>query len=515
MTKRTRLAAAVGVAATAAIAAVTLGAAPAHAEGTVLGADAPNAIDGEYIVKLKDVVTTATGEGVLASYETDVAARFPAFNGFLLEMSADEARALAADPSVDYVEQNGTVSIAGTQSNPPSWGLDRIDQDSLPLDDSYTYPDSAGSGVTAYIIDTGADLDHPDFGGRMTSGADTVDNDDDAEDCQGHGTHVAGTVGGTEYGVAKSVDMVAVRVLDCNGSGTYDGVIAGVEWVTANAQQPAVANMSLGGGFSQAVNDAVAASIASGVTYALAAGNDYGSDACGGSPGSTPEALTVGSTNSSDARSSFSNIGSCVDVFAPGEGITSAWLNGGESTISGTSMASPHVAGAAALHLGENPSATPAEVGTALVDNAVDGAVGNPGSGSPNKLLNIGYLNGGGGPGEPGPGDCEATSDSATAIADRSTVESVLALSCESAGAAEVTVDITHTYRGDLSITLVSPDGTKFRLKAASVSDSADDVKATFPVDLSGETATGDWTLVVRDHYRGDTGTLNSWSLTM
>jgi subtilisin family serine protease len=392
ITTRTRVAAAVAVAATAAMTAAVLGASPAHADGIVLGADAPNAISGEYIVAMHDGTSSRSANGLLADYGATVTDSFASIDGFAVKMSADEARALAGDPSVEYVAQNGEVSIAGTQSNPPSWGLDRIDQASLPLDNSYSYPDSAGSGVTAYIIDTGADLDHPDFAGRMTSGTDTVDNDSDASDCNGHGTHVSGTVGGTSYGVAKSVNLVAVRVLDCGGSGTFAGVIAGIDWVTQNHSGDAVANMSLGGGFDQSVNDAVTASINSGVTYALAAGNNYGADACSGSPGSTPDALTVGSTNSSDNRSTFSNVGNCVDIFAPGEGITSAWLNGGSNTISGTSMATPHVCGAAALYLGLNPGSSPAAVGGALVDNASNGVVGNPGAGSPNKLLYTGFM---------------------------------------------------------------------------------------------------------------------------
>ncbi|MFD0557772.1 subtilisin family serine protease [Stackebrandtia endophytica] len=387
-----RLSASVALSATAALAAMSLGATPAQAEGIILDANQSNSIEGSYIVALKDGMSAASVDGLAAAYDGTVERQFASINGFVTDMSEADAKALAADPSVEYVAQNGTVSIAATQTG-ATWGLDRIDQRNLPLDQSYTYPDSAGEGVTAYIIDTGADMDHPDFGNRMTSGRDTVDNDDDAEDCQGHGTHVAGTIGGAEYGVAKNVDMVAVRVLDCNGSGSYDGVIAGIDWVTANAQKPAVANMSLGGGFSQAVNDAVAASIASGVTYSLAAGNDYGADACNGSPGSTEPALTVGATDSSDSRASFSNIGSCVDIFAPGVNITSAWLNGGTNTISGTSMAAPHVAGVAALHLGVYPSATPAEVGDAIVDNGTSGVVGNPGAGSPNLLLYMGYLN--------------------------------------------------------------------------------------------------------------------------
>ncbi|CAM3464679.1 S8 family serine peptidase [Stackebrandtia soli] len=506
-----RIAAAIGVAAAAALTAATLGSTPAHAEGVVLGVENPNAIDGKYIVALNDGLSTASATDLFADYDATITDTFRSIDGFAVDMSAADAKALAANPAIEYVEQDAEVTIAGTQTG-ATWGLDRIDQTPTAGDGSYTYPDSAGSGVTAYIIDTGADLDHPDFGGRMTSGRDTVDNDNDASDCQGHGTHVAGTIGGDEWGVAKSVDMVAVRVLNCSGSGTYAGVIAGIDWVTQNAQLPAVANMSLGGGFDQSVNDAVTASVASGVTYALAAGNDSGANACNGSPGSTPTALTVGATDSSDNRASFSNIGPCVDIFAPGVSITSAWLNGGTNTISGTSMATPHVAGAAALHLGENPSATPAQVGTALTGNALSGVVGNPGTGSPNLLLNIEYLNDGGGPVDP-PGDCEAASTSSQAIADRATVNSPLAVACEgNASTVSVKVAITHTYRGDLKIELVSPGGTVYLLKSANISDGADNVNATYTVNASGAAA-GNWTLRVTDMYSGDTGTLNSWEI--
>lgn len=514
---RTRLAAAVGVAATAAMTAAVLGASPAQAGEVVLGADASNAIDGEYIVAMKDSMSTKAAKGLLSDYDGVVTDAFSSLDSFAVEMDAGDARSLAADPDVDYVEQNGTVSIAATQASPPSWGLDRLDQNALPLDNSYTYPDSAGAGVTAYIIDTGADLDHPDYGGRMSSGTDTVDNDSDASDCQGHGSHVAGTIGGKSYGVAKSVKMKAVRVLDCNGSGSYDGVIAGINWVTNNHSGPSVANMSLGGGFSQAINDAVTASIASGVTYGVAAGNDSGANACNTSPASTPNAITVGATEKTDARASFSNIGNCVDIFAPGVNITSAWLNGGTNTISGTSMATPHVVGVAALYLGENPTAAPSAVASALVNNALSGVVGNPGTGSPNKLLNIGFLNGGGGDPDPEPGDCVKANTTATAIPDRSTVNSTVSMACDRSAAtgATVAVDITHTYRGDIAISLIAPDGTSYSLKTANILDGADNVKETYTVNLSSEAAGGTWTLRVTDSYSGDTGTLNGWTLTV
>ncbi|MFC4335553.1 S8 family serine peptidase [Salininema proteolyticum] len=380
-------------AATAAAASAAFAPSASAAEGEIRGAEASDAIADSYIVVMEDGLSTQSAENAFSTYDASVDRTFSTINGYSVSMSEKDAKALAADPAVDYVEANRTMRATGTQTNPPSWGLDRLDQDSLPLDDSYTYPDSGGAGVTSYIIDTGIDIAHSDFGGRASHGYDFVDNDGDATDCNGHGTHVAGTVGSDSYGLAKSSDLVGVRVLDCGGSGTYEGVIAGIDWVTQNAVQPATANMSLGGGFSQAVNDAVSASIASGVTYAVASGNDN-SDACNYSPASTPEALTTNSSTSSDGRSSFSNYGTCTDIFGPGSSITSTWLNGGTNTISGTSMASPHVAGAATLHLGEFPGDSPAQVESALKDNAVSGAISNPGSGSPNLLVNTNYLNG-------------------------------------------------------------------------------------------------------------------------
>ncbi|MFD7311731.1 S8 family peptidase [Promicromonospora sp. NPDC059942] len=400
LSNRRRLIVGAGIAialAAAPAAAAVASAAPDEAPVPVAGA----LIEDSYIVVLKDSGVSkgqvrSAASGLVQEYGGEVQRSYTnAVRGFSASMSAAQAERLEADPSVAYVEQNRVMTATDTQSPVPSWGLDRIDQESLPLDDSYTYGNS-GSGVTAYIVDTGILTTHEDFGGRAVSGTDTVDNDDDATDCAGHGTHVAGTVGGSSYGVAKDVSLVAVRVLDCSGSGTYDGVIAGIDWVTADHQagEPAVANMSLGGGFSQAVNDAVSEAVADGVTFALAAGNDYAADACDGSPGSTPEALTVGATEDTDARAVYSNIGTCVDIFAPGTDITSAWYTGdtATNTISGTSMATPHVAGAAALVLGGNPGATPAEVGDALTGAAVPDVVSDPGTGSPNLLLSVSGL---------------------------------------------------------------------------------------------------------------------------
>ncbi|NUT34993.1 MAG: S8 family peptidase, partial [Hamadaea sp.] len=311
--------------------------------------------------------------------------------GFSFQGSATAARRIAADPAIAYVQPNAIVTIAATQSPTPSWGLDRIDQRNLPLNNSYTYSNTA-TAVHAYIIDTGILFGHSDFGGRASSGRDTVNNDNDATDCNGHGTHVAGTVGGNAYGVAKGVALVGVRVLNCEGSGTTEQVVAGINWVTANAIKPAVANMSLGGGANTAIDDAVRASITSGVTYAIAAGNGFlglfALDACTQSPARVTQAITVSATNSSDAKPSWANRGTCVDVFAPGISITSAWYTSttATNTISGTSMATPHVAGAAALYLQNNPGAAPAAVQSAIIAAATTGVVTSPGSGSPTRL---------------------------------------------------------------------------------------------------------------------------------
>jgi subtilisin family serine protease len=316
-----------------------------------------------------------------------------ALKGFAVANLSDGAvAALRATDGVAYVEADQIMSADDAQLNPPSWGLDRIDQRALPLDKSFTYP-NAGGGVTAYIIDTGINGGSSDFVGRVRPGKDYIDYDDNPADCHGHGTHVAGTVAGTAYGIAKAANIVAVRVLNCQGSGSNSGVIAGVDWVAANAAKPAVANRSLGGGYSSALNAAVARAVDAGVTFAVAAGNSN-ANACSYSPSSEPKALTVGATTSSDAKASYSNYGSCVDIQAPGSSITSDWIGSATATntISGTSMASPHVAGAAALVLGTsgNGSLTPAQVATQLVGNATSGVVSGLPSGTVNKLLYVG-----------------------------------------------------------------------------------------------------------------------------
>jgi serine protease len=306
-------------------------------------------------------------------------------------LNSDQLKNIKLHPSVAYVEPDNIVSINAVQSN-ATWGLDRIDQSSPTLNKSYNYANTA-SNVHAYVIDTGILITHQDFEGRAVHGYDAVDNDLNATDCNGHGTHVAGTIGGSLYGVAKKVKLVGVRVLNCSGSGRNSDVIEGIEWVTANHVKPAVANMSLGGPASQAIDDAVRASVKAGITFVVAGGNEN-SNACNKSPARVTEAITVGSIAKSDKRSDFSNWGTCLDVFAPGSDITSAWhtSDSATNTISGTSMASPHVAGVVALLLSASPLLSPAEVNAAIVNNALVGKVSDTKTGSPNKLLNSEFL---------------------------------------------------------------------------------------------------------------------------
>jgi subtilisin family serine protease len=376
----------------AALSAITL---PAHAapEGRILGAGDPGSVSGSYLVTLKGgtKAPTAAGKSLADKYGAKISHTYDTvLNGYAIKADERQAKLLAADSRVASVVQDTRVTLEHNQQNPPSWGLDRIDQRNLPLDKSYTWPESAGAGVTVYVIDTGIRISHKDFGGRARYGWDFVGNDKTASDGNGHGTHVAGTVAGTRYGVAKQAEVVAVRVLDNTGAGTTAQVIAGIDWVTKHAEKPAVANVSLGGYRNAQLDAAVRNSIKSGVTYTVAAGND-GLPASLYSPANVKQAITVGATDKKDARANFSNYGASLDLFAPGVAITSASNKGdnAKATFSGTSMASPHAAGTAALYLADHPKATPAQVSKALVAQAASGKVSGRGLASPNKLLQV------------------------------------------------------------------------------------------------------------------------------
>jgi subtilisin family serine protease len=353
-----------------------------------------NKIENSYIVVLDDEVVGEKGLFSIAPYiASELSATHGgklkqvyqhALNGFAVEMTEAQAEALSNDFRVKFVEEDGVVTLDATQSNPP-WGLDRIDQRNRPLNAIYTF-NWTGSGVTAYVIDTGIRTAHTQFGGRAANVFDAFGGN--GQDCHGHGTHVAGTIGGSTYGVAKSVQLRGVRVLNCSGSGSNSGVIAGVDFVRLNHVASAVANMSLGGGASSALDTAVNNLHNANVTIAVAAGNSN-ANACNSSPARAANAITVGSTTTTDARSSFSNFGTCLDLFAPGSGILSAWAtsNTATATLSGTSMASPHVAGVAALYKQANPSASSTTIRNAIVNNATTNVVTSAGTGSPNRLL--------------------------------------------------------------------------------------------------------------------------------
>ncbi|CAG7650512.1 S8 family peptidase [Actinacidiphila bryophytorum] len=363
-----------------------------------------DAVAGQYIVtvqKALDPSAMAQKTGVKPFFTYSSALR-----GFAVTLNSTQLDAVRRMPGVEAVEENATVSAfdlgtaTGTTTRPAagqrgiraaasSWGLDRIDQRNLPLDGQFTTT-GKGAGATAYIMDTGIDFGHSEFGGRAVPGFDAVGDGRNGQDCQGHGTHVAGTVGGATYGVAPQAKLVSVRVLGCDGTGSWAGIIAGFDWVAKNAQQPAVLNASLGGGFSPAVNDAATAVADAGVLPVVAAGNSS-EDACNISPAGAAGAFTVGATDSADRQTGFSNFGDCLTLYAPGQNITSAKLGGGSVALSGTSMASPHAAGVALLYKAANPSADSQTVGNWVAGQATANVL-SVSAGSPNRLLFTGGL---------------------------------------------------------------------------------------------------------------------------
>ncbi|MFI9647172.1 S8 family peptidase [Streptomyces sp. NPDC052040] len=504
---------------TAALLVGLVSAAPGHAapapQGTVRYAGAADTVPGSYIVVLKDGqrADSEDGRALARKYGCIIGHTYvKALNGYAIHTTASAARRLAADPAVASVVQSRVFHMTATQTNPPSWGLDRIDQRNLPLDGRYTYPDSAGQGVTAYIVDTGVRITHSDFGGRASYGYDAVDDDNVAQDGNGHGTHVAGTVAGGAYGVAKKAKIVAVRVLDNSGYGTTDQVVAGVDWVAQHHSGPSVVNMSLGGPADSALDAAVRNTIAGGVTFAVAAGNSN-DDASGYSPARVGEAITVGATAPGDARASYSNYGPSVDLFAPGSSIQSTWNTSdtATATLSGTSMATPHVTGAAALYLADHPTATPAQVASALTGAATPGVVSSPGTGSPNRLLDVG-----GGTSVPVPPRPRFTNGTDYPINDFSTVESPITVSGvpgKAPSALGVEVHIQHTYIGDLQVLLIAPDGAAYFLKPLGGGGSTHNIDTTYTVNASARTANGTWRLRVGDYAMFDTGKIDSWSL--
>lgn len=367
--------------------------------GEIRGASVGESIDDEYIVVLKERESSArsaeaSAEAVRGQVK-DLTSKYggsakrtytSALEGFSVKMPESKARELAADPAVAFVEPN-RVERGDDAQEDPVWGLDRVDQRDLPLDNAYEFTGDA-SDVTAYVVDSGIRAEHEDFEGRASYGYNFVDANETASDCHGHGTHVAGTVGGKTYGVAKKVKLVAVKVLNCENSGSTENVLAGYDWVAKNAVSPAVANVSIGGAVGDAKDEAVRNMVEAGITVAVSAGNKD-ADACEQSPAREESAITVGATEKGDSRSTFSSYGECVDIFAPGTGVESAGheSDSDTATMNGTSMAAPHVTGVAALYVSENPEATPAEVAKALVAASTDDKVTGPGKGSPNKLL--------------------------------------------------------------------------------------------------------------------------------
>ncbi|MFI6095082.1 S8 family serine peptidase [Lentzea sp. NPDC051213] len=505
---------------------------PADAQaavGEVLRPVGAEVIAGKYIVTLRKS-SQVNAFGVAASYGGQVDRVYgAALQGFAMTATEQQARRLAADPRVERVEADSIVRGDAVRTN-PIWNLDRIDQRVTVLDNRYDYPDQAGQGVTVYVMDTGVRTAHAEFEDRASVAFDAIGDGWNGQDCSttGHGTHVAGTIAGKTFGVASKAKVASVRVLSCENSGTISQIVAGIDWITANAARPAVVNMSLGGGQSTTEDNAVKASIAAGISYVVSAGNSE-SNACLKSPANVPAAITVGAANPVNERArgwakfgdTGSNYGPCLDLFAPGESIESAHNATNQSTVvlKGTSMASPHVAGAAALLLSQTPNLTPAQVHAEILNRSVTGVLDpttleppmDPPTTqkSPNRFLHTGPL------AQPA---CTVSDTTRRAVPDQDSITvalDVTACGRKVAGNATVRVQAEHPFRGDLSVRLITPSGTEVVLREANAADNAVNLDQTFPLSLSTLDANGTWKLVVRDNFSIDEGSLVGWTLTL
>ena len=406
-----------------------------------------------------NAAATAIAKVKLKARGTYKAAFEKVLNAAVIQVPPSAIAGLLRNPRVLSIERDSTVLVDPTSETQvgATWGLDRLDQRALPLSGTFASPSTASS-VFAYVVDTGIDATHPEFGGRVNSGFDAVNGSSGQTDCNGHGTHVAGTIASQTYGVAKAARLVPVRVLDCNGSGTYSGVIAGLDWIAQNrpSTQRAIVNMSLGGGASSSMDSAVASLVASGVAVVVAAGNSN-TDACTSSPARAASAITVGATAINDSRASFSNFGSCLDLFAPGANITSTMPGNSTAILSGTSMAAPHVAGVAAVALSLT-AMTPAQLATYLTDNATAGAVGAAGTSSPNLLA---YLNGSTGTTPPPPTDTPATAPAqpAAPIAEARNKAAIVSWSLPNDGGSAIVSQTIRTYQSGRVVATMRLDG--------------------------------------------------------